>query len=52
MSGALVGGIVAAVAWGGLWLYLWLLNSRLQTVLARLDSPEPLAAPKVTVTDV
>ena len=52
MSGALVGGLVAAVAWCGLWLYLWLLNSRLQTALARLDTPEPLEAPKVTVTDV
>ncbi len=52
MSGALLGGIVAAVAWVGLWVYLVLLNHRLQAALARGDEAAVLTAPKVTVTDV
>jgi len=52
MSGALLGGIVAAVAWMGLWLYLVLLNHRLHAALARGDDGAALTAPKVTVTDV
>ncbi|NUP98892.1 MAG: hypothetical protein HUU35_03440 [Armatimonadetes bacterium] len=45
--GALVGGLVAVVAWAGLWFYLWLLNRRLGEALATAAGPAP-EAPAVT----
>lgn len=53
MSGAIIGGIVALVAWCGLFGYLVVLNQRLIAAVAELSgAPATSPAPAVTVMEV
>ncbi len=52
MSGAIVGAVVAVVAWLGLWAYLMVMNRRLADALRELErAPEGGGTPTVTVTE-
>ena len=53
MQGAVVGGVVAVIGWGGLLAYLVVLNQRFGQALGELRRGSELAeAPTVTVTEV
>lgn len=51
-GGALIGAVVALIAWLGLWAYLLLLQARLDAAQAALGRDTPVEATGVTITEV